>query len=85
MIEIYKLFLQKEKALYTALNKLKKEDKLFLGFCWIPTNDVEKVMKDIANLKENNENIEIPTFKLIKEHGIKPPSLFRVNEFTLVF
>lgn len=36
LLEIYKLFLQKEKALYTSLNKLKKEDKLFLGFCWIP-------------------------------------------------
>jgi len=39
LIEIYKLFLQKEKALYLSLNKLKKEDKLCLGFCWIPKVD----------------------------------------------
>jgi hypothetical protein len=40
LTEIYKIFLQKEKALYSSLNKLKKEDKLFLGFCWIPKSDV---------------------------------------------
>jgi hypothetical protein len=39
LLEIYKLFLQKEKALYSSLNKLKKEDKLCLGFCWIPRSD----------------------------------------------
>ena len=77
--------MQKEKALYTALNKLKKEDKLFLGFCWIPSQDVQKVLKDIEDLREKNNNIEIPTFKQIKEHTIRPPSLFRMNDFTFVF
>jgi vacuolar-type H+-ATPase subunit I/STV1 len=77
--------LQKEKALYTSLNKLKKEDKLCLGFCWIPKADAQKVLKDIENIKEKDKNVEIPTFKIIHEHGIRPPSLFRVNEFTTVF
>jgi vacuolar-type H+-ATPase subunit I/STV1 len=39
LVEVYKIFLQKEKQLYTTLNKLKKEDKLYLGFCWIPKAD----------------------------------------------
>jgi vacuolar-type H+-ATPase subunit I/STV1 len=62
-LEIYKLFLHKEKALYISLNKLKKEDKLYLGFCWIPTSDKEKILSDVENMKKNNENIEVPTFK----------------------
>lgn len=42
-------------------------------------------MQDVEAMKKDNENIEAPTFKLIKDHGIRPPSLFRVNEFTAVF
>ncbi len=85
LIEIYKLFLQKEKALYASLNKLKKEDKLYLGFCWIPKADVQRVLKEVEDIKEKDKNIEVPTFKIIQEHGIRPPSLFRLNEFTSVF
>lgn len=47
--------------------------------------DAPKVLKDIENIKEKDKNVEIPTFKMITDHGIRPPSLFRVNEFTIVF
>jgi hypothetical protein len=36
-------------------------------------------------MKKDNENIEAPTFRQVKEHTIRPPSLFRTNEFTAVF
>ena len=39
LLEVYRIFLQKEKALYTTLNKFKIEEKLYLGFCWIPRSD----------------------------------------------
>ena len=39
LLEVYKLFLQKEKVLYSNLNKFKVEDKLYIGFCWIPKLD----------------------------------------------
>ena len=79
------MFLYKEKALYTTLNKLKKEDKLYLGFCWIPKLDNEKILSQIEGLKDKNRNIEIPTLKIVQEHGVRPPSLFRMNEFSWVF
>jgi hypothetical protein len=79
------MFLFKEKTLYSALNKFKKEDKLYLGFCWIPTLDRQKILSQIESLKDKNRNIEIPTLKVITDHGVKPPSLFRMNEFTWVF
>jgi hypothetical protein len=44
--------LQKEKALYASLNKLKKQDKLFLGFCWIPSGDKERIMSEVENMKK---------------------------------
>lgn len=85
LLELYRLFLYKEKALYTSLNKLKKEEKLFLGFCWIPMADRQKILSEIEGIKDKNRNIEIPTLKIVQEHGVKPPSLFRMNEFTWVF
>jgi V-type H+-transporting ATPase subunit a len=85
LIELYKMFLYKEKFLYSNLNKLKKEEKLFLGFCWIPLADRESILRNIEGIKDKNRNIEIPTLKIVNEHGIKPPSLFRMNEFTNIF
>ena len=85
LFELYKLFLNKEKALYASLNKLKKDDKLYHGYCWIPRTDKIKVDDDLREIRDKNVNIEIPTFTIVAEHGVKPPSLFRNNEFTWAF
>lgn len=85
LIEVYKLFLHKEKALYASLNKLKKGDKLFTGYGWIPKAEFPKVLRDIDNMKEKNRNVEIPNFNLVAGHHVKPPSMFRINEFTWAF
>jgi V-type H+-transporting ATPase subunit a len=79
------MFLVKEKALYSTLNKFKTEGGLYIGFCWIPNIDNQTVMRQIEGLKEKNRNIDIPTFKVVKDHGIKPPTLFRTNDVTWVF
>lgn len=85
LVELYKLFLNKEKALYSSLNRLKKEDKLFHGYCWIPRTDKVKVDNELREIKDKNVNVEIPTFTLVTEHHVKPPSLFRNNDFTFTF
>ena len=85
VLEIYKMFLIKEKALYTTLNKFKIEGGLYIGFCWIPNLENQDIMRKIEGIKEKNRNIEIPQFKVIHDHGIKPPSLFRSNDVTWVF
>lgn len=74
--------MQKERILYSNLNKFKKEDKLYLGFCWIPTLDKVKILSDIVAMKDKNKNVDIPTLKPVVDHGVRPPSLFRTNEFT---
>lgn len=84
-MEVFKIFLQKEKALYTTLNKFKVEEKLYIGFCWIPVLDNKNIMREIESLKEKDRNVEIPTLKVMQDHGVKPPSLFRTNDVTAVF
>ena len=39
VLEIYKIFIVKEKAVYSTLNKFKVEGGLYIGFCWIPKLD----------------------------------------------
>lgn len=85
LLEVYRVFLQKEKILYSTLNKFKVEEKLYLGFCWIPRQDQLDILRQVENLKDTYHNIEIPTLKAVKDHGVKPPSKFRLNEVTWVF
>jgi vacuolar-type H+-ATPase subunit I/STV1 len=85
LIEVYKMFLFKERSLYTTLNKLKKGEKLFTGYGWIPKSEVMNVLRALEEIKENNRNVEIPNFMLVANHDVKPPSFFRINEFTYVF
>jgi len=85
LLEVYKVFLQKEKILYSNLNKFKTEDKLFLGFCWIPKADNENILRQVREFKDRDINVEIPTLKVVPDHGVRPPSLFRQNEVTWVF
>ena len=79
------MFLHKEKALYSSLNKLKKGEKLFTGYGWIPRADMPHLLSEIEGIKQNNRNVEVPNFMQVNDHNVKPPSLFRTNEFTWVF
>jgi V-type H+-transporting ATPase subunit a len=85
VLEVYRTFLQKEKALYSNLNKFKQEEKLYMGFCWIPTIDNEEVLMRINQLKSKDHNIETPTLLKVSEHNVKPPTLLRQNDVTYVF
>lgn len=37
LIQIFKWYAVKEKAIYTELNKLRPQDKVFVGYFWCPT------------------------------------------------
>ena len=60
VLEVYKMFLIKEKTLYSTLNKFKIEGGLYIGFCWIPNLDKPAIIREIEGLKDKNRNIEIP-------------------------
>ena len=84
VIQLYKWFVIKEKALYENLNKLKMGDRLLVGLFWCPTSQTRYVGDEIQRIKENR-NISGPQMWKRENHGIVPPSFFRTNEFTEPF
>jgi V-type H+-transporting ATPase subunit a len=42
-------------------------------------------LRQIEGIKDKDPNVEIPTLKMVKDHEIKPPSYFKLNEVTWVF
>jgi vacuolar-type H+-ATPase subunit I/STV1 len=87
MLELYKLFLLKEKTLLMNLNKIKRGDKISLGMCWIPAKAMKKVQLCLNEIALTNKDINIPQFVKIPHHthGLKPPTLFKLNDFTWAF
>ncbi len=51
LIELYKSFVQKEKALYSELNKLKQKKGLFFGFFWCPITEVAALNRAIETIR----------------------------------
>jgi vacuolar-type H+-ATPase subunit I/STV1 len=45
------MFLHKEKTLYTNLNKLKKGEKLYTGYGWVPKTDMPHLLSEIEGIK----------------------------------
>jgi hypothetical protein len=52
---IQRLFLEREKLVYNTINKFKRQSgSLLLSFCWIPARDVNGVLLDLQQLKDND-------------------------------
>jgi V-type H+-transporting ATPase subunit a len=84
VIQLYKWFVIKEKALYESLNKLKMGDRLLVGLFWCPSSQTKFVSEEIQRIKENR-NISGPQMWKREGHGIIPPTYFKTNEFTEPF
>jgi len=56
MFVIQRLFLERERLVYSTLNKFKRQGgSLLLGFCWIPKRDEDFVMDGLEKLKNTDE------------------------------
>jgi V-type H+-transporting ATPase subunit a len=84
VIQLYKWFVIKEKALYENLNKLKIGDRLLVGLFWCPVSQTKNISEEIQKIKQDR-NISGPQMWKREGHGITPPSYFKTNEFTEVF
>lgn len=52
---LYKLFLEREKLVYSTFNKMKIEvGQNVMGFCWIPARSLSTVNTVMQDLKESN-------------------------------
>jgi len=84
VIQLYKWFVIKERALYENLNKLKIGTRLLVGLFWCPASQTRRVSDEIQKIKQDR-NISGPQMWKREGHGITPPSYFMTNEFTEVF
>jgi V-type H+-transporting ATPase subunit a len=85
LLEVYRLYFLKEKVVYLTLNQFQQESNLFVGFFWSPLVK-HKLMEEIYKYQDRSYgqvsriNIEQIEFKVLK-----PPTYFKINEFTAPF
>lgn len=77
-LEIYKWFVSKEKAIYSALNCMKQGMATYVGYFWSPTFNEEKTKDQLKDFPAAN-------MKRVENHTIKPPTYIKTNEFTESF
>lgn len=77
-IYIYKMFLAKEKALYSTLNMMKMQNTTFVGYFWAPADLEANIMHRMG---------QFPTVRMVKydNHNIARPTFVKTNEFTFAF
>ena len=86
MVEEYRLFILKEKAVYHNLNQMKQAGFLVRSTCWCPVSEEQNVQKTLLTLADKYRTSATPQF--IKVHDppkLKHPTYIPVNEFTFVF
>ena len=77
-VYIYKMFLAKERAMYTQLNKMQWQNQTFTGFFWAPEEDQEFIRQEI-------EQFGAVRINALQDHKIMPPTYFKLNELTFAF
>jgi len=77
-IYIYKMFLAKEKALYSTLNMMKMQNTTFFGYFWAPADLETSLMQKMG---------QFPTVRMVRyeNHNIARPTYVKTNEFTFAF
>lgn len=84
-IEEIRLFIAKEKAIFQTLNLFNLDNNLFIGYCWCPESQTEKVQKTLNDIIYNGR-VVASCFQEIKEaEKLVPPTHFKLNDFTAPF
>lgn len=62
-IEELRLFIVKEKYIYTNMNMLKIKSTVFGGYFWCPEEQDYSVLKALERVRQNNPNIGMTEIK----------------------
>ena len=82
VFKLYKLFILKEKTIFTYLNMFKQEGVILQGVVWAPAYfKFEEKMRDMSEELQGLQYEKVPD--VISQ--ITKPTLFRSNEFTWTF
>lgn len=85
-LEQLKLFVLKEKGIYSHMNLLSLKNSSYTGYCWIPLDNEESVVRSLEELKRRKPNIIGAQIKEQKRPTyLEPPTYFRTNDFTAPF
>lgn len=83
-IELYRLYLLKEKCIFETLNKMLRGRNLFIGAFWIPTAELPSLEAALAELEET-KRIKKPQIVVRNSSKLEPPTFIRTNTFTYPF
>jgi V-type H+-transporting ATPase subunit a len=83
-LQVTKWYVIKERSLFSAMNKLRIGDRLLVGLFWLPNSKIDEMNVKISDIREDR-NISGPQIWKRENHTIKPPTFFRLNEFTSSF
>ena len=59
LLQVYKWFVVKEKAIYTQLNMLKQGEKLLIGLFWCPAKMKQQLDMQLNKIR-NERTINVP-------------------------
>jgi vacuolar-type H+-ATPase subunit I/STV1 len=76
--EVYKFFVAKERAIYSALNYMRQGPAAFVGYFWSPTEREEEIRSELRAFPTSET-------RRYDNHNIKPPTYLKTNEFTGAF
>ena len=78
LIETYRLFILKEKTIYTNLNMFTLKGNMFYGNCWCPKSDQQRIIQALSSGYLQEVEGGFPSNQ-------RPPTYFRLNDFTTPF
>ncbi|CAK75560.1 unnamed protein product (macronuclear) [Paramecium tetraurelia] len=85
-LEELKLFLVKEKYLYTQLNYLRVQGSVLYGSIWLPQGADIKVDQALREVQTNYEGLPTGQLQISPPEGTRPPpTYFETNEITWGF
>lgn len=84
--ELYKIFISKEKLIYTTLSKCILRDHFIDAEVYVHKNKFPIVMETLNRLYSNQDSKSIPVFEdiLVQDKKVLP-TLIKTNEFTWIF
>jgi len=86
LIEDFRLFLAKEKAIYHNLNMLSLQNTIYHGKCWCPEAREETVREALMGLTKRRPHLAGAQLQRIEPPKNKaPPTYIRTNEFSEPF
>ena len=83
--DMYKLYFLQEKLLFKNLNKCKLIGNFLDGEIWIPQEKLLTVQKTLLKIIQNDNSKLTAILDDMKDNKIKPPTYFKLNDFTAPF